>query len=128
MAEYIEREAAIAVIYGQHVGGKEACENARPNTYGADLREIVADIEDVPAADVAPRCPHYIRNVHDRGDDSLCDKWGCEVEDVAPVRHGRWIESENGPLQKCSVCGATGWDGFYYCTNCGAKMDAEAKE
>lgn len=52
--EYIEREAAIAVIYGQHVGGKEACENARPNTYGADLREIVADIEDIPAADVRP--------------------------------------------------------------------------
>lgn len=52
MKEYIEREAAIAVIYNQHVGGKEACENARPNTYGADLREIVADIEDMPAADV----------------------------------------------------------------------------
>ena len=54
MDEYIEREAVIAVIYGQHVGGKEACENARPNTYGADLREIVADIEDIPAADVQP--------------------------------------------------------------------------
>lgn len=45
---------------------------------------------------------------------------------VAQVRHGRWIESENGPLQKCSVCGATGWDEFYYCQNCGAKMDGEA--
>lgn len=55
MKEYIEREAAIAVIYNQHVGGKEACENARPNTYGADLREIVADIEDMPAADVVTR-------------------------------------------------------------------------
>lgn len=54
MAEYIEREAAIAVIYEQHVGGKEACENALPNTFGADLREIVADIEDIPAADVRP--------------------------------------------------------------------------
>ena len=27
-------------------------------------------------------CPHYIRNVHDRGDDSLCDKYVCEVKDV----------------------------------------------
>ena len=25
-------------------------------------------------------CPHYIRNVHDRGDDSLCGKYRCEVE------------------------------------------------
>ena len=52
--DYISRQAAIAVIYGQHIGGKEACENARPNTYGADLREIVADIEDIPPADVRP--------------------------------------------------------------------------
>lgn len=43
--------------------------------------------------------------------------------DVVEVRHGRWLESNNGPLQKCSVCGATGWDEFYYCSNCGAKMD-----
>lgn len=43
--------------------------------------------------------------------------------DVVEVRHGRWLESNNGPMQKCSVCGATGWDGFYYCPNCGAKMD-----
>ena len=64
MTDYISREAAIAVIYGQHIGGKEACENARPNTYGADLREIVADIEDIPAADVREvvlcrDCEHY---------------------------------------------------------------------
>lgn len=25
------------------------------------------------------KCPHYIRNVHDRGDDSLCNKFECEV-------------------------------------------------
>ena len=54
MDDYISRQAAIAIIYGQHIGGKEACENARPNTYGADLREIVADIEDIPSADVRP--------------------------------------------------------------------------
>lgn len=70
MSDYIEREAAIAVIYGQHVGGKDACENARPNTYGADLREIVADIEDIPAADVRPvvtcaDCKYNTREVTD---------------------------------------------------------------
>ena len=31
------------------------------------------------AEEHANQCPHYIRNVHDRGDDSLCDKWMCEV-------------------------------------------------
>ena len=63
----VKRAAAIAVIYGQHVGGKEACENARPNTYGADLREIVAEIEDLPAADVREvvTCKECIRCVND---------------------------------------------------------------
>ena len=53
--------------------------------------------------------------------------------DVAPVRHGRWIEhykSDAPPTLKerwiCSWCGnvqtygATG-----YCPNCGARMDGE---
>lgn len=48
--------------------------------------------------------------------------------DVVEVRHGRWLESNNGPLQKCSVCGATGWDEFYYCPNCGAKMKGAGED
>ena len=97
MAEYIEREAVIAVIYGQHVGGKEACENARPNTYGADLREIVADIEDIPAAD------------------------------VATVRHGRWESHQMGRwiYAKCSECGTVHDVKSNFCPHCGAKMDKE---
>ena len=42
-------------------------------------------------------CPHYIRNVHDRGDDSLCDKYVCEVKDVPhwiPVTER--LPNENG--------------------------------
>ena len=50
--------------------------------------------------------------------------------DVAPVRHGRWIE-KSAPARKiyfeCSHCGAhenkhTAIKG-YYCWRCGAKMD-----
>lgn len=50
--------------------------------------------------------------------------------DVAPVRHGRWLDG------KCTVCGweepdVGTWDGYDaeawietpYCPNCGAKMD-----
>lgn len=108
MDEYIKREAAIAVIYGQHIGGKEACENARPNTYGADLREIVADIEDIPAAD------------------------------VQPVRHGRWRLGGYGQISDattkwydqflqggflyCSVCRERSNRKTPYCPTCGTKM------
>ena len=38
------------------------------------------------AEEHAKQCPHYIRNVHDRGDDSLCDKWMCEVASLP-----KWI-------------------------------------
>ena len=63
--------------------------------------------------------------------------------DVAPVRHGRWIEDERtypGPGLKNNLCSACGevagawkeglepgrkWD---YCPNCGAKMDRKEDE
>ena len=46
------------------------------------------------------------------------------VADVAPVRHGRWIELSR--TSKCSECGFE--TGRYepprrYCPECGAKMD-----
>ena len=55
MKDYIEREKVYEVIYGMHVGGKEAVEKALPNTYGADLREIISEIEDIDSADVVSR-------------------------------------------------------------------------
>ena len=55
--------------------------------------------------------------------------------DVAPVRHGQWVEWLPGDcalimtgeemLYRCSSCDAKYSDaeGYKYCTNCGAKMD-----
>ena len=78
--------------------------------FGHDAIEIMAEIHYMPAAD------------------------------VAPVRHGRWIEDERtypGPGLKnnlCSVCGeiAGSWkEGlepgrkWAYCPNCGARMGKE---
>lgn len=86
MAEYIKREAAVSVLlYNQD----EAC--------GA----VVADMESIPAAD------------------------------VAPVVHGRWIYGEDIDIQcsVCGADALT--EGDYrqvksrYCPNCGAKMDLE---
>ena len=46
--------------------------------------------------------------------------------DVAPVVHGRWITYAG--KDTCSRCRATALEAdahlrFYYCPNCGAKMD-----
>ena len=46
--------------------------------------------------------------------------------DVAPVVHGRWVDNgiPDSMLSGCSVCGFTcGSSSFFYCPNCGAKMD-----
>lgn len=46
--------------------------------------------------------------------------------DVTPVVHGRWRDNgiAGSVLVKCSVCGFDcGASSFFYCPNCGAKMD-----
>ena len=51
------------------------------------------------------------------------------ASDVAPVRHGEWIERALRPT--CSLCGFSGSlidapiSPFKYCPNCGAKMDGD---
>lgn len=58
--------------------------------------------------------------------------------DVAPVKHGKWIEKQLDNFRKYQVtCSNCGWVGienydsyndpsdFNYCPNCGAKMDLE---
>ena len=56
--------------------------------------------------------------------------------DVAPVRHGRWIDK--GEYAVCTECGGrsgTQYEGVepiplmtQFCPNCGAKMDGELNE
>ena len=53
-----------------------------------------------------------------------------QADDVAPVRHGRWVQTKApfmNECEDCSVCGyRTVWGHRYnYCPNCGCKMDLE---
>ena len=52
MADLIDRQAVVNVICEMHVGGQDAVKNALPNTYGADLREIIEEIDALPSADI----------------------------------------------------------------------------
>ena len=57
--------------------------------------------------------------------------------DAEPVRHGKWIRENNYGIWKCSECGCkinrryplkgNIWN-YYYCPNCGAKMDERKEE
>lgn len=63
----------------------------------------------------------------------ISDIKSMKAADVAPVRHGRWVDrivDENEVIQQwmkryyCSECledGSQSW--FKFCPNCGAKMD-----
>ena len=73
-----------------------------------------------------------------RGANKIIDRIKCAPSaDVAPVRHGRWVEWLPGDcalimtgeemLYRCSSCDAkySAAEGYKYCPNCGAKMDEE---
>ena len=103
MAEYIEREAlrdAVESIDWYSVYKGKLIAGA-PNTEDALYKasSIYAIIDNAPAAD------------------------------VAPVRHGKWVEKEKytfGIMYDCSLCEDRILDNGHpwnYCPNCGAKMD-----
>lgn len=52
--------------------------------------------------------------------------------DVEPVRHGRWIATNDENKKRCSECDIIHLIAQYpygkanYCPNCGAKMDGDA--
>lgn len=57
--------------------------------------------------------------------------------DAIPVRHGKWTRENDYGIWKCSECGCkinrkyplkgNIWN-YYYCPNCGAKMDERKEE
>ena len=58
----------------------------------------------------------------------------CPLDEVEPVRTGRWEANDNYDASVCSVC-QTMWNNldndthrFNYCPHCGAKMDGDSHE
>lgn len=111
MAEYIEREAAIAYIREQSEERQKAFEElgGENGIYADAYNDLAEDFYSIPAAD------------------------------VAPVVHGRWVSWEKADnfipspdRHECSVCHDAAQvlvNGLEllsdYCPNCGAKMDGE---
>lgn len=67
----------------------------------------------------------YLKASH--GHIVLCECW-CPNTDVAEVKHGEWIWTENGEADYeqfwvCSVCKEKSYIKTKFCSDCGAKMD-----
>lgn len=112
MAEYIERDAAIAYIREQSEECQKAFEElgGESGIYADAYNDLAEDFYRIPAAD------------------------------VAPVVHGRWERTKMTEARKglpiyprCSACGMVSaayrseWEGlrgaWKYCPSCGARMD-----
>ena len=48
-------------------------------------------------------CPYYVHNVHDRGDDSMCKKYLCEIKDIEAEEHAKhqWIPVTERLPEEC---------------------------
>lgn len=96
MAEYIERKQVIELLLSYPIGTF-----AGNDIYSEENRTCRSEIEDIPAAD------------------------------VAPVVHGRWVYGEDVDIQCSVCGADAFTEGDYrqvksrYCPNCGAKMDLE---
>ncbi len=92
MDEYISKQDAVDAAMQYCPDDDGTCSKA-----DKDIRELLDEIEDIPAAD------------------------------VAPVRHGKWIfRSDVYGVAYCSECDyEIHGNDTYYCPYCGAKMDGE---
>ena len=96
MAEYIDREELLTHQYN-------ASHSSWPQL--AEMVVGVEDVEDAPAADVAPV-------VHGRWEDSTDEWFGTDVYTCSKCRES-YVLVEGTPKQNL----------WHYCPNCGAKMD-----
>lgn len=105
MNEYISREKILDIVSQYCPDDDGSCSKA-----DVDLREMLDEIEALPAAD------------------------------VQPVKRGRWIKAHDkqGSYFLCSNCGTvektesdqddTVWQHDEYCRKCGARMDGEQND
>lgn len=104
MAEYIEKEAVERLVSNVCEECREAC--LEFDGIYADCHQCLFE----RVKDGVPKIP---------------------AADVAPVRHGKWVEKHYGGnlyAHVCSECGAkrnvlTYGYKFNYCSSCGARMD-----
>lgn len=119
MAEYIEREAALAF---QNELGPMVCKSIMTDELFSATKDsdLVAFLQNIPSADVVTRdCYDRLLSENDK------------LRKVRPVVYGEWIRIEPNsgtrflPTFRCSVCGISEYSQTKFCPTCGADMRKE---
>lgn len=114
MAEYIELTEELELALN---AGARAIENTKRYHGAVYTKDLFSESpQEIPYLQAAK----VLREASD-----------APAADVAPVVHGQWIDNgiPESILCGCSVCGFTcGASSFFYCPNCGARMDGGANE
>ena len=103
--KYYKREDVEQIMYSYGIGGTMFVDDFLKPSESEEARQ--------------KEVWEMVRNVLDR----------VAVKDVAPVRHGHWID-DAGAL-RCSECGVSFpdlhplYENAAYCPNCGARMDGD---
>ena len=94
------------------------------------LIEMRNDLQEEEGEKQGRCCPHEFYDSVEQAIDDSEDGVPCDhLIEVAPVRHGRWLQKKhkifgNAYDYVCSECGCDyALAEYNYCPNCGAKMD-----
>lgn len=129
MARLIDEEEAFKVlsVYYKHSTPVQdsALHDALSRVPSADLvNEWCTECKEY---DQTQHCCHRFTKVIRQTQEEL-------KQNAVPVKRGKWVFNPSDAFEamftkpKCSECGFESADGWNYCPNCGAKMDAERKE
>ena len=119
MSDLISRQAAIEEIRRYITKPNISDDESEIKGFNDGLELAISVLSVLPSAQ-PEGCPFYVRNKHDRGDDSMCRLFHRETKYLAIETRqvGEWIDD------KCSLCGQYVYhgDARNYCPRCGAYM------
>lgn len=145
MAEYIERNEAMDIPALPKAYREYQTANL-DDAYDMGWNDALENLKNIPAADVVSKAAYnkvaWERHLAEVQLKSIGKSIGEKMDDVQPVKHGKWVYDENGidwniAGWRCSECDVVNaalptfcgkeklhlFVGSKFCPNCGARMD-----